>query len=180
MDNLAEAKELFRAYLGSHYFMSREDMYKTYQAFQVPQETEQMWRREMQEEYRARYLQEANLSTKALAFDLYAILAGQSKDAEGDLRWMVKELKRNAEQLDTNTLVRHVNAICNFISNLPNKRKRISIAGQMRQILQRAWEQPIWISEDYKQNGEFPDHLTVDRVAKSMQEVLRFCEQLEQ
>lgn len=78
-----QAKEIFTKYLGNHYFINREEGdegYEKYLQFNVPKETEQMWRREMLDELYPSLLKEPVPNKLNSIFSRYETVLRGAKD----------------------------------------------------------------------------------------------------
>lgn len=172
--DLEKAKEMFRSNGTSRFNLERAGVYEEYAKFEISRNTERIWREELQAEALARYRQTDNLAEKADAFDLYGRLVRQLREWDG-LFWMVKEVEDGAWRLDTTTLVRYIQAICDILPAILEKRLRTSIIKRLRRVLIRVSTQPISISKDYMVNGEFPENLAAERVLEDLMDALRYC-----
>lgn len=176
--DLISAKEMFRLYRGSHYFMVHDGVYSDYKKFNVTREVEHEWLQEMKKEAFDKLEQASNNRSRADAFAEYGDLIKLLKDAEG-FRYMLDHNRKNMHLFDSNTLLRNALMIIDTARALQDSISASEVKNEVLTILKNALKKPIYISDDYKENGAFPDYLTAEKIASNMKSTIRYWESRE-
>ncbi|QSX04822.1 hypothetical protein JYG23_08900 [Sedimentibacter sp. zth1] len=170
------AKEIFIKYGGSHFHMIREGEYEFYKTLNVSKLLEYEWLKEMQLSL-ARKINEA-LNNKLLAENIerYGDISVSMKENEA-IQFMIDQLIQKKKFLDTNTILRIINAILDTLKSLSlNLYKKIDIQNEMIKVLKEISNKPIIVSDDYKEDGKLPDYLSKEKLEMSIQNMISYLE----
>ncbi len=176
--NLMSAKEMFRLYRGCHYYMVHDGVYSDYKKFNVPREVEHEWLQEMKKEAFDNLNQASNNKSRADAFAKYGDLIKLLKDSKG-LKYMVDYNRKNIHLFDSNTLLLNVLMIIDTARALEDSKLASEVKNEVLTILKNALKKPIYISDDYRENGAFPDYLTDEKIASNMKSAIQYWENRE-
>lgn len=170
-----EAEEIFKNYKGNCYQMMREGDLDRYKTFNVLKETENKWLTEMQSELCSDLISTTNNKLKAEYFSEYGSIVVLLKDSNGLLN-MMGYLNKNISILDSNTIFRFINTILNAQKSFQNNKVISNIVSECLLILKNMLQKPLFISDDYKENGMFPDYLSLETINSNIKSTIRYWE----
>lgn len=173
--NLIKAKEMFQFYRGNHGFMYHDGVYDEYKSFHVSYEVEYQWLEEMKKEALDELNQATNNKTKAEAFAKYGQLIALLKDVDG-LQHMLSYTKSNIDLFDSNTLLRNILMITDTVRAFKDNKLVLKMKKEVLTMLKNALKKPIYISDDYKENGILPDYLTNEKIILNMKNLIKYWE----
>lgn len=176
--DLMNAKEMFRQYHGSHYFMLHDGVYSDYKQFNVSCEVEHEWLQEMKKEAFDELNQASNNKSRADSFAKYGDLIKLLKDAEG-FQYMLDYNRNNIHLFDSNTLLRNILTVIDTVRSFEDSRLAFDVKNEVLTILKNALKEPIYISDDYREDGVFPDYLTAEAIVSNMKSTIRYWENRE-
>ncbi len=168
---LSKAKKIFIRYGGSHFHMARDDMYESYKQYSIPPETEREWLIELKNKHFAKFSESSNAKDKTTAFCDYGDVIALLKDSSA-FEDMLTYLEKNSENIDSNSLLIKINTVLNVANAFENDELKNKTQNSVKTILENALKNPIVISEDYLENGAFPEYLTAERIKTYMQDLL--------
>lgn len=157
--------------------MHRNGEYENYKKFGVSREVEYKWLQEIQSEFLSKLKQATNNKSKAEALSDYGDATTLLKDIDGFL-FMLEYVRNNAELFDSNTLLRNTHTILNTVGIFQNDSLKSNTIKEVLVLLKNALKQPIYISDDYKENGKLPDYLTVEKVTFNIKNAIQYWENI--
>ena len=157
--------------------MMREGVYEHYKCFGINRDTELEWLRELQAAIIQSLNQTSNNKDKAKLFSEYGDVVAQMNDVQG-IHFMLEFIKNNAGSFDSHSILRNVSSILNSIDFINNAKQKSTIVKETLSLLKNNLCNPIWVSNDYKENGEMPDYLSKDRVLSNIKQKIKFMENL--
>ena len=170
-----EAKKMFLKYEGSYYQMLRDEVYDQYKNYNVSKSIEKEWFEEMLTDLRKRIEDEKNKKNLTDYFGRYLSIAVRTKNKDA-LQYAMTLLRVQKAFLDSNSLFLWINIILNSRSLEDDLLLRQELIEKMLNLLKELLIKPITISEDYKENGEYPDYLTEEILLKKIQNKITYWE----
>jgi len=157
--------------------MEREGEYKTYKNYNVPKEVEEKWLKERKDTIKSKLMIEMKQKEVISLFCDYADLASQTKDIEG-IKFLIDfaKKKKNYNHFDAYSSIRFTEAILNSISFLSNTNEYLKIEVIQEQILvlNDLVKNPITISNEFMENGIFPEYLTKEKLLIRANNILKY------
>lgn len=169
MDSMDEAKAIFQKYLGNHYEMYRDEVYDQYCKYHVPKQTEEEWRQEILQGFRK--IMESSSNKKELTRCLQKyVFTVESANMLGEFDYLFSYVKRNIDRMDTYSSFLWCSVIYNLLLVRGSEAQKQAAKKQLIDFYQDLCEQPITISEDYAEEGQFPDYLTEEWLRMKIQD----------
>ena len=167
-----EAKKIFEKYKGNYFQMDRDNILEIYKSYHVPQKLEKEWINDqifaLQDD-----LKEC-LNKKKIVEDMELLghYVSISKNKKG-LYYMIQYIDDKKEIIDSNTLLRCINACISNMNFLKEKDRQVLI-GKLVWIIKTHLKNDVFISDDYKIDGKFPDYLTTERVKEALCNLINY------
>lgn len=169
---IEEAKQIFDEYRGNYYQMKRDGKYEEYKKFNISKDLENKWLKEIQLKGLENLKNATNKKQIADEFASYGDIVSQTKD-RSSIKFMLDYFKKNSDNFDSYTLLRNSNVILNTVKMLADNRVESSVQREVVKLLKYELQKPIKISDDYKENGIFPNYISADKVTSNMKRLVR-------
>ena len=168
-----EAKEIFDKYHGSYFLMDRDDVYNYYKSFNISNETERKWRIDNIDSLKRRLSKTKNMKDISNYFSIICEYCVQLK-SESDLLWLLEYNINNSQKLDSNTLLKNVNSLLNYAHIIKPKKKKKQFVSSCLALLIQNMNDGVTISDDYIENGCFPNYLTKELLLTKIQQTVEY------
>ncbi len=173
--NLQEAKKIFFAHHGMHFYMARGEIYDYYKSFNIPRRVEVSWLREMLSDILDKFHKTPNLKEKERLFTRYGKTVAQLKD-EDELQCMMKHISSGKECYDTITISNMIGSLLNTVQSFSDSVKIPIINNEIIPLLKDILNGDVRISDDYKENGIFPDYCLEEKVREGLMNKITYWE----
>ncbi len=162
------AREIFFNCVGNAYFMHLNGVYDIYAAFQVPEETEMVWRREMLTGILDQLPAETNCEKLSRAVQNYCTILGDCHFA-GTLPQILQCVLAAAPKTDTFTMLRVTEDIFAYLEKMPYCEEFCTCCDLARRLvtaLEDNAREGISLSPDYVHGEPIPEHLQAQQIQK--------------
>ena len=173
-----EAKRLFFAYRGNHYFMARNDdgknNYEKYKSYNVPKAVENEWRLEKVAEYKDRINCCSN--NKELTYFCFRLEDYYGNISEKECaEYLLNLIRERKESLDSLSLIRILRCVLNLTNHINGfadfKKEKYS---ECVDILIEEQKAGLKISYDYKENGVYPDYASMEKLSDDYERTVKY------
>jgi hypothetical protein len=171
-----EARLIFNEFNGSHFFMSRNEVYKDYAKFNVPKKIEIIWAQDIRNNFINEINSEQNESKIANSFSRLSDIICQYIDING-LSFLIEFAQNNQQKFDSFSNLRIAESIINAIDRFDKKQKKSAIINAIS-LLRKIDIINFRVSDSYKENGVFPDYITKDKIIERIKRNIEYWEKL--